>query len=234
MQSSTPKIIIAIAVTAIIVGGGVYFWQNKNNTQIIQQTTEVNSNSSPAPAQKTVQSSPVAPQVTNPDWQIFRNSALGIQLQYPKSLGQPATGKDIIAELYGKDNVTSLINVRSTNKVTPDGVYKVSIFLNSANFNDTYVKKAQSLLDPLQFTQKVKDFLSTQPVNYNCAGLIHLYDECQIISVNGVKGAKLQNLVSELYGGSSRVYYVFYVNNSTPCYFLHTILKQDFVILWRK
>lgn len=65
-QNKWPAIIITIVIVAIITGGGVWLWQNK---QVQQPTLDSN-------------------KIESADWKTYQNNELGIKLKYPESLGE--------------------------------------------------------------------------------------------------------------------------------------------------
>jgi hypothetical protein len=78
--SNTGTIILAIVITAIVVGGGVYLWQNKSMSNQYSPTTQtLNSVSTP-----TATSTPSSPQ-SNPiaGWLTYTNTKYGYQINYP-------------------------------------------------------------------------------------------------------------------------------------------------------
>ena len=91
-MNQTTKITVAVIITAIVVGGGVYYWQNQNTVK-----NEV----SKPPVEETVQ--PIAsidPEteestITN-NWQNYQNSEFGFKVNYPQDWEYQELDKGIL------------------------------------------------------------------------------------------------------------------------------------------
>jgi len=82
-MNQTNKIIIAVIVTAIVVGGGVYYWQTQNSVQDESPTIE-----EVGPTKTDKEIVPVTevdeePAIAN-NWQIYQNSEFEFQVDYPQ------------------------------------------------------------------------------------------------------------------------------------------------------
>jgi hypothetical protein len=74
MQSQSFKTVIAVIITAFVVGGGVYIWQKQPAQEDNAEKESLQS------AQETV-----APAESEPQWQVISDTKIGYTIQYPPS-----------------------------------------------------------------------------------------------------------------------------------------------------
>ncbi len=98
-MNQTTKIILAVIVTAVIVGGSVYYWQTQNTVKdevskspIIEETVPPVKNIEPEP--ETEESI-----ITN-NWQNYQNSEFGFKINYPREW--------VYAEFEGTANYSAI------------------------------------------------------------------------------------------------------------------------------
>ncbi len=78
-MNQTSKIIIAVVITAIVVGGGVYCWQNQNSVP--------DGSSSPVELVEIVtdeETTPVEEPTIANNFQTYQNSEFGFSIEYPQ------------------------------------------------------------------------------------------------------------------------------------------------------
>lgn len=207
IQNQNPKnvwIIITVIITALIVGGGVYVWQQLNlksteqslRQQIIDLENQIKFIQS---TDKTV------------DRKFYRDDEYGFEMNYPLEFGQIIDkGKNTYLlnnfEFSGEKQRISLVTF--TDKSVSDWETAIR---NSISNNEPIGDPAM-----LSYPLSVKTLLISKSVGYNCTtdfGLNEQSNEsCQIVDVNGTKAFKII-ATGPFQSETSELKYIFYVND---------------------
>jgi hypothetical protein len=82
-MNQTSKIILAVVITAILVGGGVYYWQTQNSVPADAPTTEeaepTITDNEPAPVAEVDEELTIAN-----NWQTYQSQSYGFNISYPQ------------------------------------------------------------------------------------------------------------------------------------------------------
>ena len=141
-MNQTWKIVLAVIVTVVILGGGVYYWQNSKTSLQAPVSEEKNNDADELPIvnEPTDQSKKETPTETaesankTKNWKTYSN--LGVNLKYPNdgaySIETPETGRFIITQDHpgnrihiSKTTDSSMLSGNEKTKVINGNSYKV-------------------------------------------------------------------------------------------------------------
>lgn len=89
-KSKAMAITLTALITAIVVGGGVYFWQNNDREEGIKVSQET---------VKTPETKKADDSIKNSDSVTYQSTDLGISFEYPSKFGTPFENRDAAGKL---------------------------------------------------------------------------------------------------------------------------------------
>lgn len=103
-QKGYLTIILAILVTAILVGGAVFIWQDQAKKAEVQKATtdlqaDIDAMQANLPAEEAANTENVEAEDPTADWQVYTNTEAGFSFKYPKDLPIANVGPRDIQEL---------------------------------------------------------------------------------------------------------------------------------------